>query len=264
MKSIIRYPGAKWRIADWIVSKIPEHRSYLEPFFGSGAVFFQKERSPIETINDLDGDVVNLFACIQKDPEKLAYLLYYTPYSREVYDTAFDKILDDPLEQAVQFLVRLNMGYGYKTNGIKVGWKNDVQGRERAYAAEDWTRLPGMIDSVAERLRGVQIEHMDAIQLIQRFNDPKVLIYCDPPYMLETRRGKQYQYEFTDEQHVQLLAVLNEHRGPVMLSGYNSPLYDEMLKGWYREEVTNLTQSGQKKKEILWMNFVSQMSIFDT
>ena len=71
-KALIRYAGAKWRLADWIISYFPEHKSYLEPFFGSGAVLFSKERSNIETVNDLDGDVVNFFSCIQKDPEKLA------------------------------------------------------------------------------------------------------------------------------------------------------------------------------------------------
>lgn len=87
-KALIRYAGAKWRLADWIISYFPEHKSYLEPFFGSGAVLFSKERSNIETVNDLDGDVVNFFSCIQKDLEKLAHILYYTPYSRQVYDEA--------------------------------------------------------------------------------------------------------------------------------------------------------------------------------
>lgn len=230
MKSIIKYPGGKWRIADWIVSKMPEHRSYLEPFFGSGAVLFHKKRSPIETINDLDGDVVNLFACIRNDPEKLAYMLHYTPYSREVYDSAFDKETENPFEKARLFLVRMNMSHGFKAN-IKVGWKNDVQGRERAYAAYDWQRLPEQISSVAERLRGVQIEHRDALELIQRFHDTKVLIYCDPPYVLDTRRGKQYQHEFTNEQHEKLLDLLNQHPGPVLLSGYDSELYNDRLAG---------------------------------
>lgn len=82
MKAVVKYPGSKWRIAEWIISFFPEHHSYVEPFFGSGAVLFNKERSNIETVNDLDGNVVNLFECIREDPEKLARSIYLTPYSR--------------------------------------------------------------------------------------------------------------------------------------------------------------------------------------
>lgn len=89
MKAIIKYPGSKWSMAEWIISRMPAHHSYLEPFFGSGAVLLQKERSNIETINDLDGDVINLFEWIQKDPEQLARAIYLTPYARDIYNRAF-------------------------------------------------------------------------------------------------------------------------------------------------------------------------------
>ena len=59
MKPVLKYPGSKWRIAGEIVARIPEHHTYLEPFFGSGAVFFSKEPSRIEMINDLDNNVPN-------------------------------------------------------------------------------------------------------------------------------------------------------------------------------------------------------------
>ena len=64
MKAIMKYPGSKWSLADWIIDFFPDHHSYLEPFFGSGAVLFNKSRSNIETVNDLDGNVVNLFECM--------------------------------------------------------------------------------------------------------------------------------------------------------------------------------------------------------
>ncbi len=151
IKSLLRYPGSKWRIASWILSYFPEHRSYLEPFVGSGAVFFSKQRSDIETINDLDGDVVNLFYWVKHDPEKLAYEVYYTPYARQIYDNAYLPNDDEnSLDKAVKFLIRLNMGYGYRTTEAKVGWKNDVQGREKAYAALDWKSLPDRIIEVTE------------------------------------------------------------------------------------------------------------------
>lgn len=255
MKAILKYPGSKWGLAKWIISFFPEHHSYLEPFFGSGAVLFHKSRSHIETVNDLDGAVVNLFACIRTDPERLARLIYYTPYSRQVYNAAFDaEIPADPFQWAAQFYIKLNQGHGFRTNGQKVGWKNDVQGRERAYAAADWVKLPERILQVAERLRGVQIENMDAVELIGRFNYKNVLIYCDPPYVLQTRHGKQYRCEMDDSQHERLLDALEAHKGPVILSGYDSPLYSRRLRGWKRAEAVSYSQVGSKK-EMLWMNF---------
>jgi len=267
MKAIMKYPGSKWSLAKRIVSLFPEHHSYLEPFFGSGAVLFNKPRSNIETVNDLDGNVVNLFEWIKKDSERLAHEIYYTPYARQIYEDAFAAVPEDSLEKAVNFYIRLNMGHGFRTNGEKVGWKNDVQGRERAYAAQDWIHLPDKIIQAAERLRGVQIENKPALDVIRRFNYKNVLIYCDPPYMLETRHGKQYRCEMDDADHEKLLEALLEHKGSVLISGYDTELYRDMLSEWMRYENTAYSQVCSRKTEILWANYkpmeYKQLSIFD-
>ena len=147
------------------------------------------------------------------------------------------------------------MGHGFRTNGEKVGWKNDIHGRERAYAALDWCRTPEKIMEAAERLRGVQIDNRPAAELLPRFNHPDVLIYADPPYMLDTRHGKQYRCEMGDNGHNELLDAALAHKGPVLLSGYDNPLYNERLKNWHREEATSYSQVGSRKREVLWMNF---------
>lgn len=261
MKALIKYPGSKWGLAGWIISHFPAHHSYLEPYFGSGAVLFQKPRSRIETVNDRDGDVVNLFEWIKRDPERLAYEIYYTPYARQVYEEAFAARPEDSLGRAVNFYIRCNMGHGFRTNGEKVGWKNDVQGRERAYAARDWCSLPEKIITAADRLRGVQIEHMDALELIVRFNFENVLIYCDPPYVLSTRHGKQYKCEMSDTDHIRLLELLLQHKGSVMISGYDSDLYNQMLAGWYKERQVVYSQAASQKQEVIWMNFKPNQQI---
>lgn len=133
MNTVLRYPGSKWRIADQLVSNIPEHKSYLEPYFGSGAVLFNKPPSPIETINDLDDDVINLFQCIRDHSQQLAAMIAATPYSRKVYDSQFSIVSKDPVDKACAFLIKCWQGYGFKTSGIKTGWKRDKTGRERAY-----------------------------------------------------------------------------------------------------------------------------------
>lgn len=255
MKTIVKYPGSKWRLAEQIVSLFPKHHSYLEPFFGSGAVLFSKPRSNIETVNDLDGDVANLFQCIQKDPEKLSRMVYFTPFSRQIYNESYNSIPSDPYEKAVWFLIRCNMGYGYRTNGYKVGWKRDVQGRERAYAAKDWSSLPGRVFEAAERLRGVQIECMDAVKLIGQYNHKNVLIYCDPPYILSSRTGKQYKHEMSDADHERLLQALLQHKGSVLISGYDNEIYRDMLRGWHLETKMEYCRANKQREECLWMNF---------
>ena len=265
--AVIKYPGAKWGVAPWVISHFPEHRSYLEPFFGSGAVLFTKSRSAIETVNDIDGDVVNLFDWIRKDPARLAHAIRFTPYARDEYDRAWaaQYTETDNFRRAVNFYIRMMMGHGFRTTGEKVGWKNDVQGREAAYAAKCWAKTPEVIIQAAERLRGVQIENRPAVELIRRFNYQNVLIYAEPPYMLGTRQNrKQYRHEMTDDDHMELLEAIKAHRGPAIISGYDSDLYNRELKGWYKDGRTSFTQTASRRREILWMNFepAAQMDMF--
>lgn len=261
MKAVFKYPGSKWGIADWIISHFPDHHSYLEPYFGSGAVLFNKPRSDIETVNDLDDNVTNLFSWIQRDPERLAHAIYWTPYARTAYEEATTTPPKDSLQKAVYFFVKLSQGHGYRTNERLTGWKNDIQGREKAYAARDWAQAPERIMQAAERLRGVQIENKPAIELILRYNYSNVLIYADPPYVLSTRHGKQYRMEMDDRQQEDMLDALLAHKGPVLLSGYDNDLYNDRLRGWYREETVSQNMSAAKTQEILWMNFEPQRQL---
>lgn len=268
MNAVLKYPGAKNRIAPWIVGYFPKHHSYLEPYCGSCAVLINKPKSNIETINDLSGDVVNLFRCIQSDPERLAADIWITPFSRQVYSEAFETETDDPFMLARRFLIQCWQGHGFRTDGSVVGWKHDVQGREASYALRNWNRLPQWIVGIAERFKQVQIENQDALQLITRFNYSNVLIYCDPPYVIDSRisKRKQYEHEMTDEDHKTLLKSLKNHKGSVVLSGYPSELYDTELSGWYR-----VTRSGyseyqgctKERTEVLWMNFQPERGLLD-
>lgn len=263
MKSVLKYPGAKQRIADWVISHFPPHRSYLEPFMGSLAVLLNKEHSPIETVNDLDDDVVNLFRLIRDNPRPLCEAVEFTPYSRTEYDRAFSSDEADPVEKARRFLVRSWQSHGYKQFYYKVGWKRDVAGREAAYAVRGWKELPAIIALAAERLKDVQIEHANALELIKGFNGPDVLIYADPPYVLSSRGGKAYRHEMTDQEHVRLLEVLLRHRGPVVLSGYDNQLYRDYLEGWSTDTLNTFASHAQPRVETLWMNFEAPPTLFD-
>lgn len=263
MNTVLRYPGSKWRIADQLVSNIPEHKSYLEPYFGSGAVLFNKPPSPIETINDLDDDVINLFQCIRDHSQQLAAMIAAIPYSRKVYDSQFSIVSKDPVDKACAFLIKCWQGYVFKTSGIKTGWKRDKTGRERAYNLSNWYHLPEWIEEIAERLRNIQIEHKPALDLIREFDSPDSFFYLDPPYLLNTRSAKQYQHEMTEEDHIQLLETIVHCSAQIMISGYDTPLYNDYLHTWDTLRIPNQTTSGVIREEIVWMNYTHQLSLYD-
>ena len=237
-----------------IVSLMPKHRSYLEPFFGSGAVLFNKPPSAIETVNDIDGDIVNFFQVLREYPDELAADIAMTPYSREVFNDAHENRGSSQYERAYKFAIRSKMGHGFKTCK-KTGFKIDVYARERAYCVNCWNRLPEDLLEAAWRLKGVQIENQPALDLIRKFNHSNVLIYADPPYLLNTRRCKQYRHEMNEQDHVQLLDALKQHEGSVILSGYPSDMYDRELIGWSRITKKSYNQNADQRTEVLWCNF---------
>ncbi|MFD2638372.1 DNA adenine methylase [Piscibacillus salipiscarius] len=249
---ILHYPGSKWSMASWIISHMPEHKTYLEPFFGSGAVFFNKPKSKIETINDLDSSVVNLFKMIRDNPEELARQISFTPLSREEYYTSYNDHTGDSLEDARRFLIRCWQAIGAKTSD-RTGWRSLISSNGPDTAA-DWNKLSQKILIVAERLKQAQIENQPAEKLLERYRREDVLIYADPPYVLETRTKRHYKHEMDTKGHIELLSLLNQHPGPVILSGYNHDLYNDYLEGWHKETLQVLAEAGAKREEVLWIN----------
>jgi DNA adenine methylase len=250
MGPILKYPGSKWKLAKWIISYFPEHETYLEPYFGSGAVLLNKQPSKVETVNDINSDIVNLFKVIREQPEELIKLVEFTPWSREEYKNSYIKT-DNPLENARRFLVRCWQGYGTDISH-KVGWCNVKRNTKLEHLL--WNKLPERISYVVERLKNVQIENKPALDVIKDYNYPHVLIYADPPYLLETRSGgKRYTQEMTKEEHIELLNVLKQHTGYVILSGYPNKLYDEILKDWKCYTHNNVAVSGKKCVECIWI-----------
>lgn len=260
MNAILKYPGGKWRIADWIISFFPKHKVYVEPFFGSGAVFFNKDPAYIETINDLNGDIVNLFKVCRDRPQELAELISLTPFSRNEYISCYDSV-SDPLEQARRTLVRYHQSFG-TSNSSKLSWRN-VQKPGGPRCATMWNCLPDIILKCCDRLKEAQIECIDAVELIKRYDDKDTLIYCDPPYLQNIRKRNLYKCEMTDEKHLELLSVIKRSKSKIILSGYESEFYNSELTGWYTSEKQTIAQMGLKRTEKLWLNYEpdTQMSL---
>jgi DNA adenine methylase len=260
----LRYHGAKWRLAPWIIRHLPEHRIYIEPFAGSAGVLLRKPRAFSEVINDLDGDLVNLFRVL-RDPASAARLirqLELTPFAREEFAGAGVPAAE-MAERARRLLVRSHMGFGsdaacgHPCTGFRAKCA-----RSRTTAAHDWAGLPKTLASVVARLRGVVIEHRDALEVIAQQDRHDALFYVDPPYLAATRRrshrrgGSSYRHEMaTEEAHRRLAAALRGVTGAVALSGYPSPLYDELYAGWRHVEKRAMAEGARVRTEVLWMNY---------
>lgn len=257
MRSVLSYPGGKKRIASWIIKHMPHHHSYLEPYFGCGAVLFAKQPAQIETVNDLDGEVVNFFRVI-RDPEsreKLREWINYMPYARQVYDDVFLREPEDEVERAGYFAIKSMMSHGFRMTG-DCGWKKDVCGREKAYAIKYWNELPESIAEMAVRLKNVQIENRPALELIKAYDYENVLMYLDPPYVFSTRAGrKQYRHEMEDQDHIEMLEKVTSIKAKVMISGYDCELYDFYLGNWNKVQIAARAQDNKRRIETLWMNY---------
>ena len=254
MKCVLKYPGAKNRIADWICQYIPHHEVYLEPYFGSGAVFFNKIPAKIETLNDLDGNVVNYFKIIRERPVELISQLEMTPYSREEYYNACVILPEDTeIERARKFAVRCWMGFGC-SNLYRNGFRSSQQ-RTSPHTTKEWQELPERLMAASERLKNAQIENLPALELIRRYDTPDVFMYVDPPYLHGTRKNYLYRYEMQDQEHIELLELLAGHPGKVLLSGYDNELYNDMLPGWRKMQKKTQAEAGIPRIETLWMNY---------
>jgi DNA adenine methylase len=255
-RPILRYPGAKWKLAPWICENLPPHEVYLEPFFGSGAVFFQKAPCYTETINDLDGDVVNLFKVIRERAGELCEAVALTPWAREEYYNSYTAgVSSDAVERARAFLARCWQAFGTVT-GRRSGWRSRTTGKS-PQEPDIWNKLPERLWEAVERLRQVQIENTDALSLIARYNAPNCLVYADPPYLPETRSKSIYAFECDGAFHARLLESLLAHKGSVVISGYDSALYNERLKDWQRVEKDTQAERGAKRREVLWIKYAN-------
>lgn len=253
LQPIIKYPGAIWRLAPEIIRRFPPHLHYCEPFCGSATIFLRKPPSQHECLNDINSSIVNLFRVLRTRGQELAEAIALTPWSEEEYRAVEDDWTDsDELEHARKFLVRCWQAHGGNINQ-HAGWKhNGLQGR--VWPAMQWKRMPERLLAVVDRLKDAEIMHRPALEVINYFNAPDVLLYCDPPYVLATRPRKYYPDEMTDADHVALLDALDAHQGMVFLSGYAHPLYEDRLAHWQRLEFPSIGERGKQLTEVLWLN----------
>lgn len=277
-KGPLTFPGGKGMLVNKLLPLIPPHRIYVEVFGGGAHLLFAKKPAPVEIYNDIDSDLVNFFRVL-RDPQKsaeLCRLLELTPYSREEHDYACAILqksegLSD-IERAYFFFVCTQQSFaGYYNDA----WSYRVTETSRGMASgvsRWWARIESLPE-FANRLLTVQIEHDDFRKIIPRYDTPETLFYCDPPYVPEARRTRDiYSHEMTLEDHEDLVSLLLECKGMVILSGYRHSVYEPLERaGWQRYDFqvschlagsvrgSSLLGAGSKRKSVprvesVWLN----------
>ena len=261
-----RWYGGKYSHLDWLQPLLPVQgvHHFCEPFGGSAAVLLNRPPAPIETYNDIDGDVVTFFRVLRDQREDLLYALRMTPFSREEYETACgepeENITD--LERARRFFIRAGQVRTGLAQTATIGrWSNckNTSRRGMSGAVSRWLGQIERLPEVAERLLRVQIENRPAVDVISLYDHPKTLFYLDPPYAHDSRKDtRSYGVEMTEADHRFLAEVLHEVEGMVALSGYRCDLMDELYGDWRRIDAPIKTAHSCKtaRQECLWVNYL--------
>jgi DNA adenine methylase len=254
------YFGGKQLTAQWVIDHLPAHEHYVEPFAGSLAVLLAKPASAMETVNDLDHDLVTFWRVLREQPAELARLCANTPHSRVEQQQAnvreHPADLTDP-ERARRVWVQLTQGRG----GVRsnTGWRHYAKPVGSTSMPQYLAGYVARMAPAVERLRGVSLECRPALEVIAEYGrHPEVLLYVDPPYLGSTRSSGGYRHEMKAEvEHRELAAALRSCRAAVVLSGYHSELYAGLYRDWFQAgTATNTGQGGtwSERVEVLWSN----------
>lgn len=274
LRTPIQWFGGKGQMKSRItplLEHIP-HQRYCEPFGGGASILLSKDPVELETYNDLDSGLYNFFTVLA-DPETFEQFyrrVALLPYSRELYNdcraTWRDEI--DKVKRTVKWYVVARMSFSGKF-GASLSTATSETTTGRAKTVTDWLSIIKLLPEIHARLQRVQIENADALTVLTRYDTPETLFYCDPPYVMSTRKAGGYAHEMTDADHAALIERLKQVDGFVVLSGYDNPLYDAL--GWQKLSWQTMSNAAgrtrnsglqgkgnvtakQQRTETLWFN----------
>jgi DNA adenine methylase len=256
IKTPITYYGGKQLMLRHILPNIPEHDVYVEPFAGGAAVFFAKDKSKVEFLNDTNRELINFYQVLQNDFPSLDKEVKSTLHSRDLHRQAY-VIYENPnmftnVQRAWALWVLSSQGFSGK---ISASWGRDLKGNKAAKVIRN--KREQFSDMFLERLKDVSLESRDAIKLIQTTDHDEVFFYCDPPYY----NSNMGHYDgYTIEDYEMLLNALSQVKGKFLLSSYPSDILTEYTKkhDWHQFEIKknlNVSRKGKKKIEVLTANY---------
>lgn len=262
--NIIPYFGGKTVHLNFLHSYFPDPskvKHFVDAMCGSAAVGINSNYSLV-TINDINKDVINFFEVLRNDKDRFFELIKYTPFSREEFFTA-GKPVKNKIERARRFFIRACQGFGgVSSQNNHSGWACNIAPGEKEshFRCDTWQSKLLLIEQIAFRLRGVQIESLPVLQILKKYNHPSIFIYLDPPYVLSTRGEKRrYKFEFTINDHIEISTAANESKSLIAISGYDSPMYDELYPTdkWYKVIGEGKKNNVKKvtRREVLWLNY---------
>jgi DNA adenine methylase len=255
--------GGKFNHLEWLLPLLPEAHHYCEPYAGSGAVLLNRAPAPVETYNDVDGEVVNFFRVLRDQGDELQRVIALTPFSREEFHRAItgSRAGIDDLERARRFFVLARQTRTGLAQSATLGrWANckDTSRAGMSGVVSRWLGGVEGLSDIASRLIRVQIENRPALDIVRLYDGEGTLFYCDPPYLHDTRGDSAaYGYEMIESEHIDLAGALNRCRAKVAISGYRNGLMDRLYKDWRRFDAP-LKQCHSIKKtrqECVWMNY---------
>jgi DNA adenine methylase len=255
--------GGKFNHLGWLLPLLPGCHHYCEPFAGSAAVLLNRDPAPVETYNDIDGEVVMFFRVLRDQKDKLIEAIGLTPFSREEFYRAVtynDEQLSD-LERARRFFIRARqVRTGLAQTATLGRWANckNTSRAGMAGVVSRWLGSVEMLPEIAARLLRVQIENRPAVDVVRLYDDTRTLFYCDPPYPHEVRGdAKAYGFEMADGEHEELARLLARVKAKVAVSGYRCDLMDTVYKAWRRYDapVKDCHSIKKPRQEALWMNY---------
>ncbi len=259
MKTPITYYGGKQKLAAKIVSLIPDHNLYCEPFIGGAAVFFAKPPSKVEVINDTNSELINFYEVVKNDFPSLYQKVRISLHSRSMFDDA-RHIVERPhmftrIDRAWAIWVLAAQGFSGMIDGKS--WGYDVAKNTTTKKIINKRDLFG--EEYAFRLQNVQIECTDALRIIRSRDTEDSFFYCDPPYF-NSNCGHYDGYSLDDFEN--LLKLLSGIQGKFLLSSYPSPILKKYTQdfGWKQisieQRVSVNKGAGKAKTEVLTANYV--------
>ena len=259
--STFAYPGSKTTYAGWIIDHIPEHTQYIEPFGGAASVLVAKPRSELEVYNDLNGDCVEFFRAVRDRPDELKHWVENTPYSRQLFEKYRKKYPDwpdDTVERAGRFLVVQSQGFGGKLIGSKQkpSYSYAKASTSSAKSAPQWiwTNKGEAVSKLAQRFDGVNIEHVDYAELVDRYDHEDAFFYFDPPYV--DVGDDYYQVEDGGFNHKRFVDTLHDMEGKWLVSyDHNIPNGLDDYRTVSRTKDASFSSERPEKVETLTMNY---------
>lgn len=256
--------GSKSRHRGFILPLLPEDCDhYVEPFGGAAAILLARRPAPLETYNDMYGEVVNFFKVLRDENlfREFVRAADLTPYSRSEFELSKDIPSDaSEVERARLFFFRASVAYSGRS-GTKHAYFTTTRKDLRRGIPDRVSRYLSAVDNlqdVAWRFKTVQVENRDGIDCIRAYDTPETLFYCDPPYPKQVRNScNDYECEPLPVYHRTLAAVLNNIDGRAAISSYDSPLYNYLYDGWQKHvaHVNRNAENHAPRQEVVWTNY---------